>query len=323
MSKLSLLLAVVVVASCSGETITDLVVATADLSQLETAVVAADLATTLAGTGPFTVFAPNNAAFGAIGETAAALIKDANAGNKDPLKNILLYHVVPGKLVAAELKNDMQLTTASGLKLTVKIAGGVVTVGGMKVLTTDIMASNGVVHVVASVANPPTITDLVVATPALSSLKAAVVAAGLAATLAGPGPYTVFAPTDDAFAKIADTAAALIKDAEAGKKDPLANILLYHVIPGKMVAADLKDGMQLTTASGLQLAVKIAGGVVTVGPMTVTGTDIMASNGVVHTVNTVAIPPAVPVVTPAPTSAAPALAASSVFGLVAALALLV
>ena len=98
-------------------------------------------------------------------------------------------------------------------------------------LTPNIEASNGAVHVVASVAIPPTIKDLVVATAALSSLEAAVVAAGLATTLAGPGPFTVFAPTDDAFAKIADTAAALIKDAEAGNKDPLKNILLVRPLP--------------------------------------------------------------------------------------------
>jgi len=126
-------------------------------------------------------------------------------------------------------------------------------------------------------------------TPALSTLVAAVTAADLGATLQGAGPFTVFAPTNDAFASIQDTVDTLLMP--ENKKD-LANVLTYHVVAGTYKAADLKDGQELTTVQGEKLKVSINGGTVKVGGATVAQPDVAVSNGVVHVIDKVLVPSA-------------------------------
>lgn len=126
-----------------------------------------------------------------------------------------------------------------------------------------------------------------IATTSAKTLAAAVQAAGLVETLQGPGPFTVFAPTDAAFAAIQSDVDQLLKPENKSK---LAKILTYHVVSGKMTAADLKDGQKLTTVEGGSLKVVIENGKVTVGKANVVATDIMASNGIVHVIDTVLLP---------------------------------
>ena len=133
------------------------------------------------------------------------------------------------------------------------------------------------------------IVALAQATPELSTLVDAVTAADLGATLQEPGPYTVFAPTNDAFSAVGqDTLDQLL--APAGK-DQLTSVLTYHVVPGETLAADLQDGQRLETVQGEQLRVRIRGDEVRVGGATVTQPDVDAANGVVHVIDGVLLPP--------------------------------
>jgi len=129
------------------------------------------------------------------------------------------------------------------------------------------------------------IVDTAVAAGTFTTLVAAVEAAGLVETLKGEGPFTVFAPTDEAFAALPEgTVEGLLADPEA-----LAAILTYHVVPGKVMSADLTDGMMATTVEGRDITIAV-GDNVTVGPATVTAADIEASNGVIHVIDSVLLP---------------------------------
>ena len=133
------------------------------------------------------------------------------------------------------------------------------------------------------------IVGLAKATPDLSTLVAAVTAGDLAATLQGKGPFTVFAPTNQAFSDIQSTVDTLLKPAN---KADLQKVLTYHVVPGTYTAADLKDGQELTTVQGQKLTVSVNGSTVKVNDATVEKADVNASNGVVHVINKVLVPPA-------------------------------
>jgi len=119
------------------------------------------------------------------------------------------------------------------------------------------------------------------------TLAAAVTAAGLVATLQGDGPFTVFAPTDAAFADIQSEVDELLKPENKSK---LAKILTYHVVSGKTMAADLKDGQELSTVEGGKLHVTVKDGKVTVGGANVTSANVEASNGVIHVIDKVLLP---------------------------------
>lgn len=138
-------------------------------------------------------------------------------------------------------------------------------------------------------ASSETIAAAAQATPDLSTLVAALKAAGLVSTLEGKGPYTVFAPTNQAFADIQPTVDKLL---EPGNKGELKKVLTYHVVPGVYTAADLKDGQKLKTVEGQDLTVSVKDGTVKVNGATVEKADVNASNGVVHIINEVLVPPA-------------------------------
>jgi uncharacterized surface protein with fasciclin (FAS1) repeats len=134
-----------------------------------------------------------------------------------------------------------------------------------------------------------TMTDNIVAIASTDckTLAAAVTAAGLVETLQGTGPFTVFAPTDEAFADIQSEVDELLKPEN---KEKLSNILTYHVVSGKAMAADLEDGQELTTVEGSKLKVMMKDGKVMVGDAEVTTADIEASNGVIHVIDKVLLP---------------------------------
>ena len=136
----------------SSSTIVETAVATDALSTLVAAVTAADLGETLSGDGPFTVFAPTNDAFGALpAGTVDTLLEPAN---REKLTSVLTFHVVAGKLLAADLSDGQTLTTVQGQTLTVNVDGATVTVNGVPVVQADVEASNGVVHVISGVLLP-------------------------------------------------------------------------------------------------------------------------------------------------------------------------
>jgi uncharacterized surface protein with fasciclin (FAS1) repeats len=152
----------------------------------------------------------------------------------------------------------------------------------------------------------PDIVETAIAAGSFETLVTAVQAAGLVETLQGAGPFTVFAPTDEAFAKLpAGTVEGLLEDPEA-----LANILLYHVVPGKVMAAQVSDGLTATTAQGATVTFTVADGAVKINDANIVTTDIEASNGVIHVIDSVILPPA-----DAPAAAAPAPAPAATFGL--------
>jgi len=370
---------------------------------LVAAVQAAGLVEALQGKGPFTVFAPTDAAFAKLpAGTVEGLLKDPKA-----LGNILLYHVVPGEVKAASVTNGLSAKTLQGSPVNFTVSDGKAMINGANIVATDIVTSNGVIHVIDSVILPPAgaagpapeakangftnlkegatvkgtvdlkgyaddpnflkwqldvlpggdagaaiflatgetageftqtidttafpngehalrlrvvradsnydeyVTKFTLAngavTPAAApaaaandivataigagqfkTLVAAVQAAGLVEALQGKGPFTVFAPTDAAFAKLpAGTVEGLLKDPKA-----LGNILLYHVIPGEVKAASVTNGLSAKTLQGSPVNFTVSDGKAMINGANIVATDVMASNGVIHVIDSVILPPA-------------------------------
>jgi len=266
---------------------------TSDLSTLVTALQAAGLVDTLAGSGPFTVFAPTNEAFAAV--PAAELKYLLN--NKTALTEVLEYHVASGKVLSTDLTDGEKIKTLEGEDVTVTITnntnGTTVKIDDATVQTANVEASNGVVHIIDKVMIPPgftapTIPELAAAAN-LSTLVAAITAAKLGATLSGAGPFTVFAPTNDAFTALpAGVLTALLKPENI--KD-LVTVLEYHVASGEVLSTDLKNGEQIKTLEGQDVNVTIAGSDVSINDAKVTKANVFAVNGVVHVINAVLLPP--------------------------------
>ena len=248
------------------------------------------LADTLAGGGPFTVFAPTDAAFAKV--PPATL--QALAADPAKLRQVLLYHVVSGAVPAADVVKLTGAKTVNGASVTIKVADGTVRVDGATVTATDVMASNGIIHVIDSVlipkaapaATPKNIVQTAVAAGQFKTLASLLKKAGLAGTLQGRGPFTVFAPTDAAFAKVPKaTLAALGKN-----RAKLRAVLLYHVVKGKVTAKQVVKLRSAKTLNGQSVPIRVRSGKVTVGGAAVTATDVAASNGVIHVIDRVLIP---------------------------------
>ena len=253
---------------------------------LVAALQAADLVETLQGEGPFTVFAPTDDAFAKLpAGTVESLLADVPA-----LTGVLLYHVVPGRVTAADVVTLDSAATVQGAEVSIRVDGDAVMVNGAQVIVTDVEASNGVIHVIDSVLLPPqelgTIVDIAVGDGRFGTLVAALQAAELVETLSGPGPFTVFAPTDDAFAKLPDgTVESLL-----GEIPSLTDVLLYHVVAGDVKAADVVNLGVADTVQGAQIVINVDGDSVMVNDAQVLITDIEASNGVIHVIDTVLLP---------------------------------
>jgi transforming growth factor-beta-induced protein len=266
--------------------------ATSSLSTLEAVLSEAGLLAVLGSGGPYTLFAPTDAAFQALpGDLLGAVLAD-----DELLEAVLLNHVVEGAALAGSLSDGQQLTTLGGGMLGVTVQGGTVRIGGSAVIQADLEASNGVVHVIDAVLVPelpepepesepePDLVDVAV-DAGFSTLVGAVQAAGLEEVLRGEGPFTVFAPTDEAFADLPEgVLEALLEDPDA-----LAEILTYHVIPGRIFASDLEDGLEVTTVQGTTLTISLDGGA-RVNDAGITGTDILTANGVIHVIDAVLTP---------------------------------
>lgn len=259
-----------------------------NFSTLVTALDAAGLVDTFASPGDFTVFAPTNDAFAGLPDG----LLDAALADIELLTDVLELHVIDGTVMAADIAaGESFVTTLGGTKVLVVNDDNGVSVGGAAVSATDIAASNGVIHVLDNVILPSTsIIDLAANYEggAFDTLVTAVTAASLASTLAGEGTFTVFAPSNDAFAALPEgTVEGLLADVDA-----LTNVLLYHVLDSTVLSTDLADGdTTVTTLSGADITVTKADGAVTIGDATVFAADVEASNGVIHAIDGVLLPP--------------------------------
>ncbi|MEM8556836.1 MAG: fasciclin domain-containing protein [Bacteroidota bacterium] len=248
---------------------------TGDLDDLAEALDDAELAAALAGPGPFTVFAPNDDAFGNIDT------RDVEQGGFLP--KLLRYHVVPGKVTAAQLSDGQMLETLLGDELEVTVNATGVFVDGAAVALADVPVENGVIHVIDAVLlDALTIPERAIATPGLDELVDALTAADLVGALSAAGPFTVFAPDDEAFGAIS-TNSEPVTDIDTGV---LTKILTYHVVPGRFNAADLAmmGGQELETLQGERLTVTVDGPVIRVDGVQVAAADNQTTNGVVHVI---------------------------------------
>lgn len=277
--------------------IVDTAVADGRFTTLAAALEAAGLVETLKGEGPFTVFAPTDDAFAAL--PAGTLDELLKPENKQQLTDILTYHVVSGKVMAADVSGLTSATTVLGKDVAIKVDMGNVYINDAKVIITDIETSNGVIHVIDAVILPPsdeaaaesnTIVDVAVADGRFTTLVAAVEAAGLVETLSGEGPFTVFAPTDDAFAALpAGTLDSLLLPEN---KQQLTDILTYHVVSGKVMAANVVTLTSAPTVLGKDITITVKDGKVYLNDtVQVIITDVEASNGVIHVIDAVLLPP--------------------------------
>ncbi len=269
------------------QTVYDAIAESNEHTTLKAAIDAAELATTLDDeTKLYTVFAPTNDAFAALGDVVSDLLVDPTGD----LADILLYHVLGDSVASTVLTNGMivnALNTQNTLKITVKSAGGVA-INQAMVTTADIRTSNGIVHVIDAVLLPTeTVIDVALDNSNFSTLVTAVIAAELLPALTNPaGTFTIFAPTDDAFAELGTTVNDLLLDPTGD----LENILLYHVLGTTVFAADLVDDARVATLLvGDSVTVELTGGVF-INNATVIDPDNESGNGVVHAINKVLLP---------------------------------
>jgi uncharacterized surface protein with fasciclin (FAS1) repeats len=258
---------------------------------LAAAIKAAELDGALSGAGPFTVFAPTDEAFAKIPKKTLDMLLMPE--NKAKLQAILKYHVVAGNVPSSAASKLTFAPTLNGQRAPVALKDGALTIGGAKIIKTDIGASNGVIHVIDRVIMPADADIVDTAVKAkLNTLVAAVKAAGLVEALksdnAGKG-FTVLAPTDEAFAKLPSNVLASLLKPE--NKDALVSILKYHVIPSRVYADAAGPNAMPATLQGANVAINIKDGTLMAGSAKVLKTDVETSNGVVHVIDSVLLPP--------------------------------
>jgi len=270
------------------KTIVETAIAAGNFHTLVTAVKAADLVDTLNGHTQFTVFAPTDEAFAKLDQaTIKSLLQPENKGK---LASVLTYHVVPGRVAARDAYDLNSAPTVNGQRLPVNFRGDSLKVGDSTITVTDIQCSNGVIHVIDSVLLPKldSIPATAKAAGQFNTLLAAVNAAGLAEVLSGPGPFTVFAPTDEAFAALpAGTVESLLKPEN---KQQLVDILKYHVVSGRVYDNDAVKAGSAQTLLGRSVDASLSAAGIKINDSSVVVKNIEASNGVVHVINAVLIP---------------------------------
>ncbi|WP_229374272.1 fasciclin domain-containing protein [Fibrella rubiginis] len=281
-------------------TITDIVNKNNDFTLLRAALVKANLTETFK-TGSFTVFAPNDAAFKASGIADVAAV---NALPTATLTNILQYHVLGTRVLASAIPTAVNtpqqtLLTTNGTVYVSKI-GSTVSVNGKKVITPDVAADNGIIHVIDGVLIPPTgdVVATVLADPGSYSLLAAAVTragAGVVTALQSTTAATLFAPTNDAFIASGFSATAIA----AATPAQLTRILSYHVVPGRVFSTQLTDGLTSATLLGATPTLKFgvtATSVTVLGAgngtttANVTSANNLATNAVIHKIDRVLLP---------------------------------
>ncbi|WP_167618425.1 fasciclin domain-containing protein [Maribellus sediminis] len=288
------------------ETVVEIATGDSTFSSLVAALTRSDLTTDfigiLSGEGPFTVFAPTNDAFAdLLNELGLASLNDIPV---ETLDAVLKMHVVAGKVMSTDLSDGMMAPTVLGEEITFHIDGGASISdpnGRMSNITAvDVEAQNGVVHVIDMVIlpdlRPETVVDIATGDSTFSSLVAALTRSDLTTDfvgiLSGEGPFTVFAPTNDAFASLLnELGVASLNDIPV---ETLDAVLKMHVVAGKVMSTDLSDGMMAPTVLGEEITFHINGGASISDPngrmSNITAVDVEAQNGVVHVIDTVILP---------------------------------
>ena len=298
-----------------------------NLSSLVAAIGQADagLDATLSGAGPFTVFAPTNAAFtallNALGDDYNSLADFDTQAEKDLLRDILLYHVIPAEVKSTDLAVGNVGTALSGNTIEVIASGSGFVIGdasevNANITAADNEATNGVVHLIDKVLLPQAaiaflnslgeepelnIVETAQGNENLSSLVAALIQAdaGLVEVLSGAGPFTVFAPTNAAFAALLDALGDDFNSLEdfdtEEEKALLAKVLSYHVVAGAAaLSTDLTNGQMIATVQGEDVTISLEGGVfiqdATETDAAVVVADVLTTNGVVHVIDKVLLP---------------------------------
>jgi transforming growth factor-beta-induced protein len=269
-----------------------------NLSSLVAAVVRADLAGTLSGPGPFTVFAPTNEAFQELLDSNPdwSSVDDIPV---ETLQAVLLFHVLSGEVRSGDLSDTYVNTLSTGpndeaLSLQVEVTGAIEFNGDAKPVVVDVEASNGVVHVIDKVMLPPNVVTLAI-NAGFTSLVAALTDNRLTVDfvdiLSGDGPFTVFAPTNDAFQALLDLDVNwnTIGDIPI---TTLEAVLSYHVVGGNFQSRQLTNG-DVPTFGGEDITIDLTNGAQIKTPtqtVDIILTDVQGSNGVVHAIDAVLLP---------------------------------
>lgn len=278
------------VRAAEKQTIVETAVAAGNFKTLAAALQAADLVDALQGEGPFTVFAPSDDAFAKLPKsTVEGLLKPEAKG---ALTGVLTYHVVSGAVDSSKVVKLSNAKTLNGQRVDIAVKDGKVSIDGATVTAVDIQCSNGVIHVIDSVILPASDDLATTASKAgtFKTLVAAAKAAGLVGALTGEKPLTVFAPTDEAFAKLPKgTVENLLKPEN---KEQLKQILLYHVVAGRVYSDDALKLKEAQTLAGADLKISAGTKGAFINKAKLTALDIEASNGVIHVIDSVLLPPA-------------------------------
>lgn len=282
----------------TDQTIVEIVSENNNFSMLRAAVVRAGLAATLNGSGPFTVFAPTNDAFKAAGFATEASINEVPV---ETLQSILLYHVLASQVNASAIPTGVntEVETAGEEDIFITKGEAGVSVNGARVTQADVMARNGVIHVIDRVLMPPMgdIVETLAGNSQFSLLVAAVLRASeggtnVRAVLEGDGPFTVFAPTNQAFINAGFASEQAIR---AASPAALTSILTYHVVQSHVFSSALRNGLSVDALMGGPLTFTVGGGAAIKGTSNTTASnittaDMVTDNGVIHVIDQVLLP---------------------------------
>jgi len=277
-----------VILPINNQSILDAAMGLADFSSLVAALAKTNLASTFLMEGAYTVFAPTNDAFASFLESNSLSFDDLTA---EALAPILKYHVVGSKVMSASLSTGYvssiyEAIEGNPVTIFVEVDGGVMLNGSVNVSTPDVETSNGVIHVIDGVLSPTSVVDIALNNGSFTQLVEAVVKAGLVETLSGEGPFTIFAPTDAAFAEL--YTALGVSGIEEIPAETLIPILQYHVLAGNVRSSDLVEGDVETLKGSFSLS--LAGPVTINGTSEVIATDVQGTNGVVDVIDEVLLP---------------------------------
>ncbi|TVP84034.1 MAG: hypothetical protein EA347_11500 [Thioalkalivibrio sp.] len=263
--------------------------AAGDFNTLLAAATAGGLAEALASNGPFTVFAPGDAAFAELPEAAVNNLMQPE--NQETLASLLQHHVVAGRIDAAEVVESEELESLAGTPLPVEVENDEVRVGGVRVVQTDIDADNGVIHVVEQVMFPEgfaCIATVAQRAGEFETLLAAAEAAGLKDALSVEGPFTIFAPTDAAFEQLPEGTIEELLEPE--NLPDLQRVLQHHIVEGSLTAEEVLEAGTLDTLAGTTLEVSTENDEPRINGAGITTVDLEASNGAIHVIDTVLMP---------------------------------
>ena len=276
-----------------------------NLTSLVAAVTRANLVETLSASGNYTVFAPTNDAFDTfLNSKGFASLNDVPV---EVLRNILLFHVLDTKVASTDLSDTYVKTLDTGapneesLSLQVNVTGDITFDGVAAPVVTDVMADNGIVHVIDAVMEPNNVVEFALGNPNFTSLVAALTdprhTVDFVGLLSGAGPYTVFAPTNQAFQNLLDSVTGWnsISDIPI---EILASVLQYHVVNSNVQADELQNGSKVSTFGGVEVTVDLTSGAQLISATNQTvnilvseaTNDVQGTNGVIHAIDTVLLP---------------------------------